>query len=178
MGLFKKKKCAFCDEKIGAFNKGKRFTDGELCCDCSSELSPNWHNTAKLTISDAAKHIDERKNNLEKLKNEFTPDMYCGFRPTLFVDTERKLFCITLGGARESYGGVPRYVNENCDLFSFSQLEDTMISSSDNGIHTLAVTIKDHPWATKLIFRDRIASNYEDMLVVDAELRRISYMEK
>ena len=178
MGLFKKKKCAFCDEKIGAFNKGKRFTDGELCCDCSSELSPNWYDTARYTIHDAAMHIDKRKENLKRLTSEFAPDVYYGFRPTLFIDNERKLFCITLGGARECYGDVPRYVNENCDLFSFSQLEDTMISSSDNGIHTLTVLIKNHPWATKLVFRDRIASNYEDMLVVDAELRRISYMEK
>ncbi len=178
MGLFKRKKCAFCDEKIGAFNKGKRFSDGELCSDCSGELSANWHDTAKHSLSDAVAHIDERKNNLEKLKSEFNPDIYYGFRPTLFVDNERELFCITLGGARESYGDVPRYVNENCDLFSFSQLEDTMISSSDSGIHTLTVFIKNHPWATKLVFRDRIASNYEDMLVVDAELRRISYMEK
>ena len=132
----------------------------------------------RYTIHDAAVHIDERKNNLERLKNEFTPDVYYGFRPTLFIDNEKQLFCITLGGARESYGDVPRYVNENCDLFSFSQLDDTMISSSDNGIHTLTVLIKNHPWATKLVFRDRIASNYEDMLIVDAELRRISYIEK
>ncbi len=178
MGLFKKKKCEFCGDKIGAFNRGKRFADGELCSDCSGELSHNWHDTAKHTLADAVKHIEERKNNLEALKEEFNPASYYGFRPTLFVDEERKLFCITLGGARESYDGVPRYVNENADLFSFSQLEDTMISSSDNGIHTLTVAIKDHPWATKLVFRDRIASNYEDMLVVDAELRRISYTEK
>ena len=53
-----------------------------------------------------------------------------------------------------------------------------MISSNDTGVHTLTVTIKNHPWATKLIFKDRIASNYEDMLVVDAQLRRIFYAEK
>ncbi len=178
MGLFKKKRCEFCGDKIGAFNKGRRFNDGELCSDCSSELSPNWNDTSKHSLSDAVRHIEERKKNIEILTKEFNPTSYYGCRPTLFVDNERKLFCITLGGARESYGGVPRYVNENCDLFSFSQLEDTMISSSDNGIHTLTVTIKNHPWATRLVFKDRIASNYEDMLVVDAELRRISYIEK
>ena len=178
MGLFKKKKCEFCGEKIGAFNRGKRFKDGELCNECSEELSPNWHDTVKHDLSEAVQHIEERKKNIEILKNEFNPDSYFGFRPTVFIDNERKLFCITLGGARESYGDVPRYINENCDLFSFSQLEDTMISSSDNGIHTLTVLIRNHPFATRLVFRDRIASNYEDMLVVDAELRRISYLNK
>lgn len=178
MNLFKKKKCEFCGEKIGSFNRGKRFTDGELCNECSSELSPNWHDTAKHDLADAVQHIEERKKNIEVLKNGFNPDSYFGFRPTIFIDNERKLFCITMGSARESYGDVPRYINENCDLFSFSQLEDTMMSVSDNGIHTLTVTIRNHPWATKLVFRDRIASNYEDMLIVDSELRRISYMEK
>lgn len=178
MGLFKRKTCEFCGEKIGSFNRGKKFRDGELCCDCSEELSSNWHDTIRYDLSDAVKHIEERKNNKDILLNEFAPDYYRGFRPTLFVDEKKKLFCITLGGARESYGDVPRYVNENCDLFSFDQLEDTMVSSNDSGIHTLTVLIKNHPWATKLIFKDRIASNYEDMLVVDAELRRILYTEK
>ena len=178
MGLFKKTFCAFCDTKIGSFNKGKKFRDGELCCECSEMLSINWHDTAKYNLSDAAEHIEERKKNIDVLKNNFNPTAYYGFRPTLFVDENRKLFCITLGGARESYGDEPRYINENCDLFSFSQIEDTMISSSENGVHTLTVTIKNHPWATKLIFKDRIASNYEDLLVVDAQLRRIFYAEK
>ena len=175
MGLFKKKTCAFCSDRINSFNKGKRFRDGELCCECSEELSSNWHDTIRYDLSDAVEHIEERKKNAENLLNKFEPDAYYGFRPTLFIDSERKLFCITLGGARENIGNVPRYVNENCDLFSFSQLEDTMISSNDSGIHTLTVTIKNHPWATRLIFKDRIASNYEDLLVVDSELRRIIY---
>lgn len=178
MGLFKKKYCDFCGEKIGSFNKGKKFRDGELCCECSQELSDNWHDTIRYDLSDAVKHIEERKKNIDVLKNEFHPTAYYGFRPTLFVDENNKLFCITLGGARESYGNVERYVNENCDLFSFSQLDDTMISVNDSGIHTLIVSIKNHPWATKLVFKDRIASNYEDMLVVDSQLRRIIYTEK
>ncbi len=177
MGLFKKKKCEFCAEKISAFKKGKRFKDGELCNECSTELSPNWHNTIQFTIADAVEHIENRKNNIEKLKNDFHPDSYYGNRPTLFVDNENKLFCITLGGARETNGDEPRYVIENCDLFSFSQIDDTMIYSNDSGVSTLSVVIKDHPWATKLIFNDRIASNLQDMLIVDAELRRLSYIE-
>ncbi len=177
MGLFKKRTCAFCGEKIGTFNRGKLFKDGELCNDCSKELSPYWSNTAHFTLSDAVEHIEKRKENTKTLKNDFHPDAYYGFRPTLFVDNEKKLFCITLGGARENFGNEPRYVNENCDLFMFSQLDDTMISSSDSGIHTLTVTIKNHPWATKLVFKDRITSNYDDMLTVDAELRRISFIK-
>ncbi len=178
MGLFKKKTCEFCGEKIGLFNRGKKFKDGELCSECSSELSPNWRDTVKFELSDAVEHIEKRKKNMSVLKNEFSPDSYYGFRPTLFVDNTRKLFCITLGGARECTENEPRYVVENSDLFSFSQLEDTMISSDESENHKLTVTIKNHPWATKLIFKDRIASTYEDMLVVDSELRRISYIDK
>ncbi len=178
MGLFKKKYCEFCGEKIGSFNRGKKFKDGELCCECSEELSSNWHDTIRYTLADAVKHIDERKLNLEKLKSEFNPTAYYGFRPTLFVDEENKLFCITLGGARETTADTPRYVRENCDLFSFSQLEDTMLTSNENGIHTLIVSVTGNPLIKSLVFKDRIASNYEDMLVVDSELRRIIYNRK
>lgn len=178
MGLFKKKECEFCGEKIGIFNRGKRFKDGELCSDCSTELSPNWIDTAKFEISDAIEHIEERKKNIDVLKNSFHPDSYFGFRPTLFVDNENRLFCLTLGGAREGTEECPRYIMENSDLFSFSQLEDTQIFADESDNHKLMVTIKNHPWATKLIFKDRIALNYQDMLAVDAELRRISYIDK
>lgn len=178
MGLFKKKYCEFCGEKIGSFNRGKKFRDGELCCDCSEELSSNWHDTIRYTLADAVKHIDERKLNLEKLQNDFNPNIYYGYRPTLFVDEEKELFCITLGGARETTADTPRYVKENCDLFSFSQLEETMLTSNESGMHTLMVYIKDHPWINSLVFKDRIASNYEDMLVVESQLRRILYAKK
>ncbi len=178
MSLFKKKKCDFCGEKIGAFNRGKKFSDGELCNECSTELSPNWHNTMQFSIADAVEHIENRKKNLDVLTNEFHPDAYYGARPTLFVDNTSKLFCITLGSARETVNDIPRYVSENCDLFSFDQIEDTMIYAKDNGVSVLTVTIKNHPWATKITFNDRIASNLQDMRVVDAEIRRLSYTDK
>lgn len=178
MGLFKKKFCEFCGDKIGSFNKGKKFRDGELCCECSEELSSNWHDTIRYTLADAVKHIDERKLNLERLKNEFNPTAYYGFRPTLFVDDKNELFCITLGGARETTDDTTRYERENCDLFSFSQLDETMLTSNESGVHTLIITVNNHPWIKRLSFSDRIASNYEDMLVVDSELRRMLFTKK
>ena len=39
MGLFDKKYCSICDEKIGLLGN-RKLSDGNLCKDCAAKLSP------------------------------------------------------------------------------------------------------------------------------------------
>lgn len=113
MGLFEKKFCDLCGEKVNALTRQK-LSDGYLCSDCKhklSSLSSGWKNR---TIADVKTHLEQREQNRQKY-SAFVQSASAGTNEKLVVDFNNRKFYFTIG--RD-------FKNSNPEIFDFSQLQD------------------------------------------------------
>lgn len=73
MGLFDKKYCDICGEKIGLLGN-RKLEDGNLCKDCARKLSPFFSERRNSTVEDIKRQLAYRAENEKKLAG-FTPSM-------------------------------------------------------------------------------------------------------
>ena len=62
MGLFDKKICDICGEKIGLLGNRKP-DDGNLCKDCAKKLSPWFEERRHSTVEDIKRQLEYREKN-------------------------------------------------------------------------------------------------------------------
>ena len=65
MGLFDKKYCDICGEKIGLLGN-RKLEDGNLCKDCAKKLSPWFSDRRRSTVEDIKGQLAYRAENREK----------------------------------------------------------------------------------------------------------------
>ena len=65
MGLFDKKYCDICGEKIGLLGN-RKLEDGNLCKDCAKKLSPWFSDRRRSTVEDIKGQLAYREENREK----------------------------------------------------------------------------------------------------------------
>lgn len=111
MGLFGKKICSICGEKIG-FMGGYTLADGNLCPDCAARLSASFRIEGSTTVEEIEEQLRRREENREKLQN-FKPDKTFGVGPVLCVDEKAGTFVLTDSGD---------FAADNPDLLSLSRL--------------------------------------------------------
>ena len=68
MGLFDKKVCDICGEKIGLLGN-RKLDDGNLCKDCAKKLSPWFEERRHSTVEDIKKQLAYREQNKEAVRN-------------------------------------------------------------------------------------------------------------
>ena len=68
MGLFDKKYCDICGEKIGLLGN-RKLEDGNLCKSCAAKLSPFFSERRRSTVEDIKRQLAYREEN-EKLDAE------------------------------------------------------------------------------------------------------------
>ena len=56
MGLFDKKYCDICGEKIGLLGN-RKLEDGNLCKDCAKQLSPWFSDRRRSTVEDIKRQL-------------------------------------------------------------------------------------------------------------------------
>ncbi len=117
MGLFDKKSCDMCGNKVNMLTRVK-MSDGYLCGDCKknlSEFATNWKNR---TLAQAREHIAQREAN--KLKYEqFKQTSVAGDKnERLVVDATHGWFYFAFG--RD-------YKQGNPEIFDFNQLMEFFI---------------------------------------------------
>ena len=113
MGLFEKKYCDLCGDKVNALTRQK-LSDGYLCSDCKhklSSLSSGWKNR---TLDDVKTHLEQREQNKQKY-SAFVQSASAGTNEKLVVDFNNRKFYFTIG--RD-------FKNSNPEIFDFSQLQD------------------------------------------------------
>ena len=66
MGLFDKKYCDICGEKIGLLGN-RKLEDGNLCKDCARKLSPFFSERRNSTVEDIKRQLAYRAENEKKL---------------------------------------------------------------------------------------------------------------
>ena len=93
MGLFDKKYCDICGEKIGLLGN-RKLEDGNLCKDCAKKLSPWFSDSRSSTVSEIKEQLAYREKNRERAAQFRTTRSY-GEDWKLLLDEEHRWFTVT-----------------------------------------------------------------------------------
>ena len=93
MGLFDKKYCSICGEKIGLLGK-RKLEDGNLCKDCARKLSPFFSERRHSTVADIQAQLAYREANREKVA-AFHPTRTFNCREYLILDEDKRQLIVT-----------------------------------------------------------------------------------
>ena len=111
MGLFDKKYCDVCGEKISLLGN-RKLEDGNLCKDCARKLSPFFSERRSSTVEEIKQQLAYREENERRLA-DFRPDMTFGDGKKVYVDRNGAQFIVTSSS---------NWRNANPDLIAFSQV--------------------------------------------------------
>ncbi len=111
MGLFDKKYCDVCGEKIGLLGN-RKLEDGNLCKDCARKLSPFFSERRRSTVEEIKQQLAYREEN-EKQLGYFNPTLVFGNNEKIYVDASARKFIVT----RSS-----NWRAANPDIIDFSQV--------------------------------------------------------
>lgn len=128
MGLFDKKFCDICGEKIGLLGN-RKLEDGNLCKDCARKLSPWFDDRRHSTVDQIKDQLAYREQNRQDLNS---------FRATRVIGDYYKMYI-------EDVNGVPSrffitdsddYLEDNPDIISFNNVLScvTDMDSDENEI--------------------------------------------
>lgn len=111
MGLFDKKYCSICGEKIG-FLGNRKLEDGNLCGDCARKLSPFFSERRHSTVEDIKAQLSYREANKEKVA-AFQPTRTFNCREYIILDEDKRQLIVT---------DHKNWRNENPDVISFGDV--------------------------------------------------------
>lgn len=93
MGLFDKKYCDICGEKIGLLGN-RKLEDGNLCKDCAKKLSPWFSDRRRSTVEDIKGQLSYREENREKAA-QFRTTRSFGEDWKVLLDEDHRWFTVT-----------------------------------------------------------------------------------
>lgn len=131
MGLFDKKYCDICGDKIGLLGN-RKLEDGNCCKNCARKLSPWFSERRHSTISDIKRQLVYREGNRAKAA-QFQISRELGKEWRVLFDNTHSWFTVTR--ARD-------IAEENADILDYSQLTGSRLDV-DKGRHELRRTDKD-----------------------------------
>lgn len=111
MGLFDKKFCDICQNKIGLLGN-RKLEDGNLCKDCAKKLSPFFSERRSSTVEDIRRQLNYREANKAKLPM-FNPNLVLGESTKVYIDSNMEAFIVTKSND---------WRNENPDIIDLSQV--------------------------------------------------------
>ena len=111
MGLFDKKFCSVCGQKVGTLFH-RKLEDGYLCKDCTAKLSPFFSERRSSTAEEIRRQLEYREDNRQKLEG-FHITRTLGRDMKVHLDEDARKLVITR--ARDIQA-------ENPDLLDFDQI--------------------------------------------------------
>ena len=93
MGLFDKKYCDICGEKIGLLGN-RKLEDGNLCKDCAKKLSPWFSDRRRSTVADIRAQLAYREENQLRAA-QFRVSRSFGESWKVLLDDDRRCFTVT-----------------------------------------------------------------------------------
>ncbi len=121
MGLFDKKFCDICGEKIGLLGN-RKLEDGNLCKDCAKKLSPFFSERRSSTVEDIKRQLAYREENEKKLDG-FSPSLSYGENKKVYIDPVGERFIVT---------SLSNWRSSNPDLIAFSQVRNVNTEINEN----------------------------------------------
>jgi len=146
MGLFDKKICDICGEKIGLLGN-RKLDDGNLCKDCAKKLSPWFEDRRHSTVEDIKRQLEYREKN-KKAVMDFCITRQINTRNyNVFIDDNKGNFTV----ARKLD------VNENPDIVPLSAVVQCRVDverQQNEETYTTKDGIKvKTPWFDDMDFR-------------------------
>ena len=115
MGLFDKKFCDVCGEKVNMLTQQK-LSDGYLCSDCKHKLGSFTSGWKQRSVEDVKKHLELREQNKQKYQQFSCTATAGGRNNAIQVDFNNRCFIFAIDN-RDFKSGNPQ-------VFEFSQLQD------------------------------------------------------
>ena len=94
MGLFDKKYCSICGEKIGLLCN-RKLVDGNLCKECARKLSPRFTERKESTVEEIRGQLKYREENKEKLGSFKISNTYGVGSEKLYLDAAANAFVVS-----------------------------------------------------------------------------------
>ena len=155
MGLFDKKYCDICGEKIG-FLGNRKLEDGNLCKECAGKLSPFFSDRRRSTVEDIKRQLAYRAENEKKL-TDFSPSLIFGDSKKVYIDPVGECFIVT---------GLSNWRSANPDLIAFSQVKNVNTDIKENKEE---IFYKDSEGNKKSYEPRRYECNYEFNVTIFVE---------
>lgn len=111
--LFDKKECDICGGEIGLMGN-RKLSDGNLCKECASKLSPFMTDRRQSTVEEIRQHLAYREANA-KLLQTIHPTTALGGYTKVYVDEAAGKFFVSRS---------KNWRDENPDVIDFSQVID------------------------------------------------------
>jgi uncharacterized CHY-type Zn-finger protein len=111
MGLFDKKYCDICGEKIGLLGN-RKLEDGNMCKECAKQISPHITNRREFSVGEMKQHLAQRADNKERLVT-FNETSSFGSGTKLRIDDAQQLWLVSKSNS---------YKAENPDILTFDQV--------------------------------------------------------
>ena len=111
MGLFDKKYCSICGEKIGLFGN-RKLEDGNLCKNCAAKLSPWFSERRSSTVEQIRQQLEYREANRSKVA-DFHITRTLGKKYKVLFDEDAKKFVVTSASSLQ---------NANPDVLDFADV--------------------------------------------------------
>ncbi len=111
MGLFDKKYCDVCGEKIGLLGN-RKLEDGNLCKDCAKKLSPFFSERKQSTVAEIKEQLAYREENERRL-DSFRPTRTFGESMKVYIDDMAGTFIVTR---------MSNWKSENPDIIGLNQV--------------------------------------------------------
>ena len=121
MGLFDKKFCDICGEKIGLLGN-RKLEDGNMCKNCAKKLSPWFDERRHSTIEEIKKQLEYREKNKDEVR-AFNVTRECGndHYKVYFDDTQQKFI---ISSSRDFRAANP-------DVISYSQILNCYVEEQE-----------------------------------------------
>lgn len=113
MGLFDKKYCDICGEKIGLLGN-RKLEDGNMCKDCAKKLSPFFSDRRSSTVNEIKQQLSYREQNKQVLAG-FSPMFTFGESDKVYIDPMKMSFVVS----RRNPGS---WSDENPDVIPISSV--------------------------------------------------------
>ena len=115
MGLFSKKYCDICGEKIGLLGN-RKLEDGNMCKDCAKKLSPWFDDRRHTTIDGIKDQLAYREENKQAVA-DFQATWQAGKGTKVYVDEDAGTFMVTKSEPDE-------WEEDNPDVFDLDAVRE------------------------------------------------------
>ncbi len=120
-GLFEKKNCDVCGNKIGLLGN-RKLEDGNLCKDCAAKLSPWFSERRHSTLAEIREQLAYREANKAKV-SAFEATRTFGKYYKIYLDDYKKQFMVSSAGRLEE---------ANPDVLDFKQITGVDLDVKEN----------------------------------------------
>lgn len=167
MGLFDKKYCDICGEKIGLLGN-RKLADGNLCKNCAKKLSPWFGERRSSTVQEIKEQLDWREANRERAA-QFRATRSFGERTKLLLDETHRWFTVTRATSP---------ADDNADVLDFSAITGCRMDIDENRTE-LKIETKDSEG--KIVRRSysppRYEYNYDFHIIISVNVPYFSEMK-